>query len=187
MSFYEMAYNVDYENGQTVGNWEMGDFDLIKFWKGEKYDGEIPESVRLYIRSEDENLEHPDILPNPVSWLIVSQRLLDFWLPSIKSDIQIFGAPVYRQSDGVKVEGYKLINPICVLSCVDLEKTKTRIDKRGKLTCIGDIYIKKDCVKGHHMFRAKENMHAVIVSYELAHSLEGKGFKGLAFIRCEAT
>jgi hypothetical protein len=187
MKYHQLSYDAYYENEQTIRDYEMGDFDLTIFWKGKKYNDSIPEYVRLYLREGEENLPEAPLLANPVSWLIFSQRLLDFWWPMIKDDIQVFDAPVYRKTDGKKVDGYKLINPIRTIECIDLERSEVSRNKKGEINGFGKIYIKEEIAEGYHIFRPKCYIYKVIVSHKLAKSLAGKGFKGMAFIKCGLT
>jgi len=186
MKFHKLIKDGYYENEQTIAEWEMGDFNLIVFWLGKRYDAQIPEYVRLYIREGSENLPQAPLLANPVSWLIFSQRLLDFWWPYIKDDVQVFDAPVYFKN-GKKVGGYKLINPICILDVIDWENSKVLRKEDGSLAYISKIFIKEGLVRNHHIFRLKGYLYTVIISDILAKSLVGKNFKGIAFIRCGGT
>ena len=184
MTFHRIIYDGDYEDEQTVGDYDMGDFDLITFWNGIKYEGYIPENVRLYIREGDEELPQASLLANPISWWIFSERLLEHVWHLIKKDVQVFDVPIYIKSDGKKVHGYKLINPICVLDGLDWERSEIIRDDDEEIMYINKIYVKKDKVDDHHLFRLNGYLYAVIVSDKLAQSLVGHGFKGIAFIRC---
>jgi hypothetical protein len=183
MSFYKIAYDANYLNEQTVCDYELGDFDYFAFSKGKRYKGKIPKYVKLYIREGVENLPQASLLASPLSqWKIFSQSLLDYWWPLMKDDVQVLDAPVYLKS-GKKVKGYKLINPLRVIDCLDIEKSQVSW-RDGTISFVGKTYIKKDKVGDHHIFRLKGYKHPVIVSEKLAKSLKGTNFKGIAFIRC---
>ena len=153
------------------------------FLKGKRFRGKIPDSVRLYLHKGDEYLPKASLLGGPLSWLIFSEKLLDFWWPMIKDDIQVFDAPVYFRN-GVKVEGYKIINPISVIDCLDIEKSEVRWDEDGTIYWCPKICINENKAGNHHIFKLKGYFQPVIVSDQLAKSLKGKGFKGIAFIKC---
>lgn len=201
MPYHEIIYDSGYTNEQTIEdyrtetedvditlpwkeipNYKEKIFDITLFWQGKKFRGKIPEFVKLYIREGDENLPKASLLANPISWLIFSQRLLDFWWLLIKDDVQVFDAPVYLKS-GQKVEGYKIINPIRVIDCLDIEKSHVDWNEDGTISFANNIYIKEDKVGNHHIFRLKGYKYCVIVSDKLAKSLKGNNFKGIAFIR----
>ncbi len=200
MPYHEIMYDNDYEGGQVIGDYVMGlipptvawkgikdledkMFDLTVFWKGEPFEGEIPNFVKLFIKKEDEDKKQLDLLPNPVSWLIFSERLTEYAYPYIKNDMQVFDPPIFRESDGAKVNGYKLINPIHSIDCLDLSKSKIMRADDGHIKFCSDMHIKEDCVGDHHIFRIKGYFPPVILSDELAKEIRNKGFTGFAFLR----
>ena len=158
-------------------------FDYFTFLKGKRFKGRIPDFVKLYLNEGDEKLPQASLLGGSLSWLIFSQQLLDFTRPLIKKDVQVFDAPVYLKS-GEKVEGYKIINSIHVVDCIDWDKSEVGRRKDGTISCMGKIYIKEDNVGNRHLFRLKGWTYSDIVSDQLAKSIARNGFKGIAFIRC---
>ncbi len=184
MKYYELTYDASFENEQTIGDYEMGEFDLTVFWIAEEYRGQIPTSVRLYVRKEDEALPQACLLANPISWWIFSERLLQHWWPLIKDDIQVFDAPVYRKSDGSKVDGYKLINPVRILDCIDWERSECSRYDNGDIAYFNKIFIDGKKARGHHLFRLQGYLYTLIVSDTLASMLIGTDFRGIAFIKC---
>ena len=201
MPYHKIMYDNGYEGGQVIGDYVMGlidptidlrgkpellekVFDLTVFWVGKPFEEKIPDFVKLIIKKEDENEEQRDLLPNPVSWLIFSERLTEFAYPLIKEDVQIFDPPIFRESDGAKVNGYKLINPIHSVDCLDLDKSKiTRADD-GHIKFCTNVHIKENCVGDHHIFRIKGYFPPIIISDKLAKSIRKEGFTGFAFLRC---
>ncbi len=200
MPYHELMYDNGYEGGQVIGDYVMGlvdpTIDISKkpellekvfspttFWKGEPFKGKIPDFVKLFIKKEDENEEQLDLLPNPVSWLIFSERLTEYALPFIKEDVQIFDPPIYRESDGAKVGGYKLINPIRVIDCLDKEKSNIKKAEDGHIKLCLDMHIKEDCVGNHHIFRVKDYLPSIILSDVFAKGIRKEGFEGFAFLR----
>lgn len=203
-SYYEIMYDNGYERGQTIGDYVMGlipttvawkgvkeyedkVFDLTVFWDGEPFHGKIPDFVKLIIEREQEDEEQPDLLPNPVSWLIFSERLVEYIYPLIKKDVQIFDPPIYRESDDSRVEGYKLINPIHTIDCLDYEKTKITRGEDGTINFCSNIHIKERCVGDHHIFRIKGYFPPIIISEMLAKKICEKYCKGFAFLKLGVT
>ena len=188
MSFHEIIIDAYYENEQIVDDYEgiLEGFDYYTFMKGKRFTGKIPDSVRLYIGEDTENRPQASYLGGAMkSWLIFSERFLDFVWDFIKDDVQVLEAPVYRRSDGVKVSGYKIVNPLRVFDCIDWKKTVVTKNKDGSRKYVtGKIYIREKAIGNHHIFRLKDWLYSVIVSDAFAKSLIGKGFKGIAFIRC---
>jgi hypothetical protein len=201
MPYHKIMYDNDYEGGQVIGDYVMGlidptidisdkpelldkVFNPTVFWMGKPFSGKIPDFVKLIIKSEDENEEQLDLLPNPVSWLIFSERLTEFAYPLLKDDVQIFDPPIYRESDGAKVGGYKLINPVHSVDCLDLEKTKVTRAEDGHIKFCSSIHIKEERVGYHHLFRIKDYFPPIMISDKLAKAIRKEGFTGFAFLRC---
>jgi hypothetical protein len=184
MKYYELTYDASYENEHTIGEYELGDFDVFQFLEGRPHYGKIPACVRLYVTEGDENLPQASLLANPLSWKIFSERLLQHWWPLIKDDIQVFDAPVYRISDGSKVDGYKLINPVRILDCIDWERSECSRYDNGDIAYFNKIFIDGKKARGHHLFRLQGYLYTLIVSDTLASMLIGTDFRGIAFIKC---
>lgn len=188
MPFHEIIPDGNYEDEQIVDDYEgiLEGFDYFTFMKGKRFKGKIPDNVRLYIGEDTENRPQASLLGGAMhSWLIFSDRLLDFVWPLIKEDVQVLEAPVYRRSDGDRISGYKIVNPLRVIDCIDWEKTYADRNEDGSIKYVlGKKYIREKAVGDHHIFRMKYWLGPVIVSDTFAKSLIGKGFKGIAFIRC---
>jgi hypothetical protein len=202
MPFHELIPDLYYGNEQTIRDykleidgieptmawkeipgWRHKVFDYSTFLKGKRFKGKIPEFVRLYINEGDEGLPRASLLAGSLSWLIFSDELLDFVKPLIEKDVQVFDAPVYFKN-GQKVEGYKIINPIRVIDCIDWEKSRVGRKEDGTVSCIGKTCIKENRVGDHNIFRLKGWTWSVIVSDRLAKSIAKAGFRGIAFVRC---
>jgi hypothetical protein len=162
----------------------MGDFDLRVFWRGQPYCGDLPSYVRLYSREDNEGLKPGDLLGNPLSWQMFSERLLEWTWPLIKADVQLFDVPLYRKSTGIRVPGYKLVNPIRVIDCIDWEHSEFARDDEGSILHCDRLCIRDHQVGNHHLFRLAGYLHPVIVSDEFVQRTFNKGVRGLAYIRC---
>ena len=184
MAFNELILNADSEDSYSVEDYEMGDFDLTVFWDGKPFEGAIPPCVRLYIY-EDPKLKPADLLGNPLSWQMFSERMLEWTWPLIKNDVQIFDVPLYKKSTGAKVSGYKLVNPIRVIDCIDWEHSEFIRDADGSCPLVNKLCIRGDEVGNHHIFRLKDYLYPIIVSDEFARQTFHKGVRGLAFVRCK--
>lgn len=188
MPFHQIIVDPYYENEQIVDDYEgiLEGFDYYTFQVGNFFKGKIPDSVRLYIGKDSENRPQASYLGGALqSWLIFSDKFLDFVWDLIKDDVQVLEAPVYRRSNGAKISGYKIVNPLRVIDCIDWKKTKVTKSVDGTTEYVlGKKYIKEKAVGKHHIFRMKGCLYTVIVSDVFAKSLIGKGFKGIAFVRC---
>lgn len=172
-------------NGQTVGDYEMGDFDLTVFWDGSELNMEIPKDVRLFVDGP-----RADYVGNPLSWSICSKKLVDFVSPLAENDFQLFKAPLHSTKTGRRVNGYYVMNVIRRIGCVNLQQST--VEYKNKKTQGVEMIYEYVFDSGRipdsvHIFRPDEFPQAVFFSDELARSLMGKGLTGLAFIRCNAT
>ena len=186
MKYFELTYD-NRQDIQTIAEWEMGNFNLMLLWGGQPFNGSIPNDVKLFIREGDEHLVRPDLLPNPVSWLIFSEKLLAEVHQLIKNDIQIFEPPIYLKN-GQKVKGYKLINPIYRLDCLDWENSKSveqNVD--GTKVCFGQKSVFESCIGNHHIFMIEGCSTAQIVSDTFLQACQHKGLIGLAGLKCKTS
>ena len=183
-----MYYKILYANIaiQHVCEWESGDFDIISFWKGKPFTGKIPKEVELFIPPEDEKLPRPAILPNPASWLIISDLLLEIWGPYIKKDVQVFDAPIFYESDHRPCEGYHIINPIRVVDCIDWERSKASRYENGHLAYFPKLILSEDRLPDYHIFRLKDYFQPIIASPTLIKLLT-KDIKGTAFLKIQTS
>jgi len=187
MTFYELINDAYPKvNIQTIEDYVMDDFDYYAFLEGRPFEGQIPKQLKLYIRKGEEKLPQASLLGGSLSWLIFSESLVDYWWPMIKDDVQVFDAPVYYKN-GKRVKGYKIINPVRVIDCIDWDKTKERRREDGTILGIGKIYIIAKKIGEHHIFMPDKCKYTVIVSEKLAKSLAGKNFNGIAFLRCNVS
>ncbi len=171
---------------QGVGKWEAADFDITSLWKGNPFHGPIPAKVRLYISKEDESHPRPDILPNPVSWLIISDHLLDIWGPLLGDDVQVFDAPIYYESDKRSCEGYHIINPLRVVDAIDWEQSTISRYDDGAVAYFPKMVLKNDYIGKVNIFRLKDYFPPIIVSTAMVKNLKKKKCKGLAFLKIQA-
>ena len=129
MAFYQLSYDATREDFIVVDDYETGDFDITLFWKGLEFKGQIPEDVKLFIDTNKQDRIWADVLPSPISWWIISDKLLHLWRDLIKHDVQVLDPPLFSLSDNEKVQGYNLINPLRVIPCIDLEKSEKTVQK----------------------------------------------------------
>ena len=177
-------YDILYANGkiQGVERWEGGDFNVLAFWDGLPFEGVIPKEVQLFIPPEDEGLLKPAILPNPVSWLIISDRLLEIWSPYIEEDVQVFDAPIFYELDHRPCQGYRIINPIRVVDCINWDKTVEKKRPDGTRRAIYNLTLRKDRLGKHHIFRLEDYLTPLIISPKLVKCLTDD-IHGVAFLK----
>jgi len=68
---HQLVYNTEDEETTSISDYELGDFDLVAFWRSGTVDGLALQTLRLEISKGIP----ADYLPNPLSLPIVSARL----------------------------------------------------------------------------------------------------------------
>lgn len=168
----------------TVIDYSIEGFDLTELWDGTQINTPLPIDVKLLVDSA--NSTEPDLVGNPISWFICSNRLIKKWLPLIEDDVQLLEAPLYEKSSNKKIDGYKILNPIKLIRALDLEKSKF-IGNKEKIKTISKFVLETiNIPENVHMFRPKEFPKAIIVSDELAQKILGVGIEGVAFVPCDS-
>ena len=148
--------------------------------------GRLPADVRLEVRGR----RRPDLLPSPLGWRILSERLLDLVLRlAVRDrDLEVFPAPVFEQRGGAPVPGYALINVIRHIACLDRDRARAaRADPTTRRTGIAAkrFLALSRVPEDAHLFALGEDPQIVLVSDALAQSLNGHGLVGVAFLRAD--
>ena len=169
MKYYLLMLDA-YDETESVDDYEMDGFKLTAFWKGMRFEGTIPDSVRITLGEGDPS----DYLGNPMSWEIISPDFLNLIMPFIDDNIQLI--PLIMYKDGKKVDRYTLINPLgCVNAVVDIGKDSIPISQM-KLDS-------KAIPPGRHIFRLCHSTTLIVVSQAFVDAIWGHGLKGIALKR----
>jgi len=166
--FYHLAHDSNRQNLESIVDYELGEFDDDEFTSGKEFLGRIPPEVKLWLSDGTPS----DWLANPLSWPIVSEKLLQIICNKQDFAIQHLTLPVFRLSSEVLIERFLLLNP--------LERIDT-VDKPGDLL-IDFVFDEKSIPRDLHIFRPRKAEMCVCISGELYEFLRGKGLKGLALI-----
>ena len=169
-AYYLIMHDSNRDDLETVDKYKMGDFRLTVFWKGTRFEGTIPDSVKITL-----DAGHPsDYLGNPMSWEIISPDFLNLIRPFIDDNIQLI--PLIMYKDGEKIDRYTLINPLgCVNAVVDIGKDSIPISQM-KLDS-------KAIPPGRHIFRLCHSTTLIVVSQAFVDAIWGHGLKGIALKR----
>jgi hypothetical protein len=161
----------------------LANFDPTLLWEGARLVEAIPPSARLLVGPG----EPSDYMANPLSWLICSQRFVDILIARAGQDLQVVDAPLYDAKSAQAVKGYKIVNVVRTVACLDLERSDVSYDKSvpGKIVAVWRIAVLAHKVPSDaHVFRMTEWPYEVIFSGEMANDCVGKGLRGLAFQEC---
>lgn len=169
----------------SVVDYEMGDFKLTNFWGG-KQNISLSDSVQLFIDSTGNS---PDLMGNPVSWLICSEKLISL-ISSVTSDgFEIYDAPLFDSKTKKTVAGYSILNVYKKIPCLDLEKSSVDWSSDHKeITAVYEhVFCKDKIPEDCHIFRPSEWPFSVVLSDKLAKSFIGKDLTGVAFIKSDCS
>jgi hypothetical protein len=174
---------IQYVTGQNLGR-----FDHTVFWQGRRMNEPLPASVKLWL-SKGTPCDYPI---NQLSWEICSDKLTELLLRMAKKDVQVFEAPTYLRATRKRVKGFKILNYIRLLDCLDHKRSdivwREKEDGSKSIDRIREWVLKSRSVPPNvHLFRCLEYHHGCFISDELAQSLVGKGLRGLAFERMESS
>lgn len=167
---YNFAYIVDYE---------LSGLNHTILWNSKYLADDVLRDVRL-ILSDKHAL--PDMVGNPLSWLILSERLARIIKQADPSGIQILECHIENLL-GKKLEGYFIIN---ILNCLDvMNLKKSDFEKEdGVIDMVYDWVFDADRVPLRKMlFREKNFIYPVFSTRDLA--LDFKGMKGVMFEACK--
>ena len=160
---------------ERVCRTETGDFDVTVLWHGERFEGDLPEDYRLWVSGKTPS----DLLANPESVHIVSDRFLKLLQEHSNAEIQVIQPPLYREGTNEPVTGYLLIN---VIGCIE---AIAEIDGEKKLMVTDMVFDGKRIPPDVHLFRPCEAGTLLVVSGELVEKLQGKGLRGVSLTRTD--
>ena len=186
MYYHRITFDVDRNDLLVIRKYEMAGFNLTALWRGMEV-GAFPSSLKLIVDDTEEG-EMPDLFGNPVSWLVVSDKLAEILCQDQrKGTVQLIPAPIFRDSDGSKVEGYQVLNPLVRIDCLNEAKSKLGRLANGALAALDHCVLNQASIPENiGIFRLGEFPKAIFVSDELAHRTCQKGLRGLAYFRCNA-
>lgn len=158
---------------QSVVDRDLGSFVSTRLWTGTYLEEPFPSDITLFV----DDLPSPDILGNPISWLIVSDKLLLVLQELSPNGLQTFAAPLYRKETNSRVDGFHIVN-ICHI-----------IDAIVKpLLSIQTLVLSRKAIKDNdHVFRLAGHESLICVSDAFLDSVKGKGFLGLALLKTKLT
>lgn len=165
--------------------YEMGGFDLMTFWKGERFEGSIPGDVRITMGDGGP----PDFTLLPISWYIFSDRAAERIASRAGDAVQFFDAPLYNGKTGVRINGHKVLNATKKSKCLDMEKSKVRYIQFTASNPAPVLSVSHFAFDGSlippdlHVFRSAETTVTMFFSRQLMEDLmTGDVLKNLAFL-----
>ena len=179
--FYDFGPDSRPNKRESVCGYELGKFDSSVFRRCEWFQGPIPRDVQLWVKPGSP----ADVLGEPLSWLMLSENLIEIIKQLAPADIQEIPAPLFYVDSKKPVSRYRIVNILRSLEAIDLTKSVTsEMDILGTkiLNVIEAVYRGKAIPPEVHIFRPMESMSRVVISEELAQAMTGK-VVGVALIR----
>lgn len=183
MKYYELMY--DYEKSNSyVGctKAEIGDISEYIVSSGEVIQSWNKDITFEYELEEGQTLT--DYLGNLYGWLIVSDKCRTLSGELIANEVQYLDVQVKSSDNSNVLSEYKVLNVIDVLDAVDLEHSiydEFDLDDEKILT-FKKYALKDDVVRGHHIFKLKDDTIPTFVSEEIKNIIEENEMLGFAFL-----
>lgn len=156
-------------NALSVTGRELGVFDTLRFLTGES--GQFfPQNAKIYVEGKK-----TDIVNNPFSIHIVSEKFANLLLDNAASQIELVPAPLFAKS-GEKVEGYFVLNCLNMIDCIDWKNSVYSKNEELDTLAVFDVAIDSDKVPDDvsifRLSQAPEN--GVFLRMSLYEQLKGR-------------
>lgn len=121
--------------------------------------------------------------------LLKDWRLVELLQATARNDIQLFDAPLFDKATKKRIAGYKIFNPIRLVECLDIAKSKIEFgnDKKTIEGVYTAVFKASKIVPTVNVFRPKEWPYQIVFSEKLVSTLIGKDLRGVAFIKCKSS
>lgn len=186
-TFWQLVFDTDATSVRDIKGYDFRpeEFDYLVFKRGIPFSGGLPSNVKLRLEANAKPIS--DFPGNALGWPVMSDRLVNHLWPLIKDSVQLIPALLFERNSDKPVLGYSIINVTKILDCVDLSCSVPWFSG-DRLAGFNEVCIDPQRTYNANIFKyiipPDKVDFSVICSFELVKSLEGKGFTGLAFLRC---
>ncbi|GEM_PF-2686412 len=184
--FHRLLFEADIQRGyQRLHEYRLPE-TTAPYWKlneARPFQGDLVAKTTLTVTSG----KPVDLLNSPLSWLVVSTRLLAAW-QAFENELEVFAANV-TDPNGAPLSGYHVVNLLRAIQCVDVDRSDVQWGnkKRRRAQWVTTAVIDSQAVPADaHLFRLAESRDYIVCSDELAQSLVGLGLQGLVFERLDS-
>lgn len=192
MNYYLLEYSGDEKDnlikGQLpilVNSYELHGFDLRTLWRG-NYVEKWPDNIELYYEKGNVVL---DYIPNVLSWLIFSDKVIDTLNQLNVAGIQSFPINIYNIKNKAKHFTANVVNILESVSALDWEKSDyiSWEDDPKYIKFLRKIVLKADNdYRNLDMFRLEESKNYIIVSERIKKCLEMEKLTGFGLAPLES-
>ena len=180
MEYYELFWADSKNDVILINDYDLKGFDLTRLWKGERIE-DWNEDIMLYY--EKDGLVW-DYVPNVLTWLIFSDRLVDLLYELGITDIQVFPVTLHKKGSTKKLPGYNVVNILTSVSAFNWERSDyvPWEDDPKSIKVIRKLVMNRSSLEGSpDMFRLAEDKHYIITSDRLKKAVEERGITGIKF------
>lgn len=180
MNYYRLVLKNQDEECTVVNDYDLKGFDHRKLWRSEKID-DWRSDIRL---NYDKNGLVLDYMPNVLSWLIFSGKIVEIIKELNIPNVQMFPVTLYKKDNEDQTLNYNVINLMTKVAAMDWGKSDYLAweDDPKFVKVIRRLVIKQSAVKdGLEMFNLAEATPYVVVSENVKYAFESKGITGADF------
>lgn len=145
--------------------------------EGERMIDEWDSSLELYVYKK--TTDYSDLPFFQDDLFVVNEKALSVFMEIVPNEIECLDF-ILRDA----TEKYKIVNPIDVVDCVDMEKSEYKVYKgnHNKIQFFKKICLKKEMLQDKHFFRvARCDSCLFLCSDKFKTAVENSGIKGLYF------
>lgn len=173
---------MDHMDGAPIAeirSFDAGPFDITRFWQGEPVDPRELEKVRLWAQ-RDGPLE--DYFSSPVSWHIISDRFATLLGEAVTNDAyELVSAPVYDAATKEPLPGYRILNVLEKVECLDIERSGAQLGESGDWFTFNPYLLKSKIPESARLFRVREYLMLTVFRGDLVAKYLERGFTGAWF------
>jgi hypothetical protein len=161
----------------SVAAYELGAFDHTLLGNSLKLDAHCLDNVLLTLSAG----QIPDFIPNPLSWLICSKRVVKFFTEN-NCDVQILDCPM-KSDDGTLLDTHRVINVLQTVDFLNQQKSDLDFDE-GQIDMVYTwVFDSRKVLDDVMIFRDSNFKYGVFLNRRLARCMPA--FKGVAFLSCD--
>ncbi len=184
MKYYKVMY--DYENDKNAiccksdNLFGISRYDLEKGKLLDAWDERI-----VFNYNVKEGHIPTDYLGNNLGWLIVSATFKNMLESTGIQGVQYFPIRIVNESTGIELHDYFVANVHTLVDALDLKHSKYdefELDDGEKVMSIEFHALKKETIKGNHIFRLKGDNIPLFVSEVVKDSVKRHGITGFDFL-----
>jgi hypothetical protein len=166
------------KNDSRVVDYELGTFDHTLLWVGQSFPKDALHGVTLKVSRRSTN---PDLLDNPLSWFICSEKMSRFIQSHASEHVQRLDCKI-EDEKGQPFEGYQVLNVLTLIEALDLERSEC-VFESGSIDRIRAWAFRWEKIPcGQALFRKKHYPYAVFATGLLAQAFPP--MTGFLFERC---